>query len=105
MVSLLIQMLQQVLCVHHGHDCVEAEVCGNALLIEEGLVKSLSQSAQHLQCRRTHLRNRRWISHAGCLYDDVIELIPLLQQPTKDANQITAHRTADAAVICLCTAK
>jgi hypothetical protein len=45
------------------------------------------------------LRHRARISHAGGLDDDVVEAVAALEQLAEDAQQVAAHRAADAAVV------
>ena len=45
------------------------------------------------------LRHRTRIGHPGGLDDDVIELVASFEQLPEDAQQVAAHRAADAAVV------
>ena len=58
-----------------------ARPCGDILVDEEGL------------------RDRGGIGEAGGLDDDGVELALALHQPLDDADEIAAHRAADAAIV------
>ena len=77
----LIDVLLEVLRVHHRHDGVERELVLQLVVEEEGL------------------RHRARVGHAGGLDEDVVELVAALHELAQDADEIAAHRAADAAVV------
>ena len=77
----LFDVLLEVPGVHHGDDGVECELVLELVVEEEGL------------------RHRARVGHAGGLDEDVIEAIAALHELAEDADQIAAHRAADAAVV------
>ena len=77
----LLEMLLDVACIDHRDDGVEHELTLEIVIEEEGL------------------RDRPGIGHAGGFDDDVVETVAALEQLTEDAQQIAAHRAADAAVV------
>ena len=77
----LVDVLLEVLGVHHRHDGVERELVLQLVVEEE------------------RLRHRARIGHAGGLDEDVVELVAPLHELAEDADQVAAHRAADAAVV------
>ena len=77
----LVDVLLEVLGVHHGDDGVELELVLELVVDEEGL------------------RDRAGVGHAGGLDQDVVELVAALHEVAEDADQVAAHRAADAAVV------
>jgi hypothetical protein len=53
----------------------------------------------HLIIDKEGLSHRAGIGHAGCLDQNVIELVPALHQIAENTNQIAAHGAADAPVV------
>ena len=70
----------RVLRVHERDDGVELEVFAQVVVDEEGL------------------RHGAGIGEARGLDDDVVELVPPLDELVEDADEVAAHRAADAAV-------
>ena len=77
----LLEMLLDVACIDHRDDGVEHELALEIVIEEEGL------------------RDRPGIGHTGGLDDDVVETVAALEQLTEDAQQVAAHRAADATVV------
>ena len=77
----LVEVLLHVARVDQRHDGVERELMLEIVVEEEGL------------CDRTG------VGHARGLDDDVVEAVAALQQLAQDAQQVAAHRAADAAVV------
>jgi hypothetical protein len=76
-----VEMLLDVASVDQRDDGIEQE-----LLLE-------------IVVQKKRLRDRAGIGHAGGFDDDVVELVTTLQQLPEDAQQVAAHRAADAAVV------
>ena len=74
-------VLADVLCVHDGNDGIEA--------------KTILQLIVH----EKRLCDWRGIGEASSLDHDGVELIPAFHQVPEDADEIAAHRAADAAVV------
>jgi hypothetical protein len=74
-------VLKDVLGVDYGYDGIEAEV---------GL---------HLVVGKKRLRDGAWVSEAGGLDEDAVEGLLTLHEAAEDADEITAHGAADAAVV------
>src|SRR5258706_3461894 len=81
----LVELLRRVLRVDERDDRIEQVVVADLLVCEEGL------------------RHRAGIRHAGGLDHHAVELerarVALLLQRAEDADQVAAHRAADAAVV------
>ena len=77
----LVDVLLEVFGVHHRHDGVERELVLELIVEEEGL------------------RHRTRIGHARGLDEDVVELVAALHELAEDADEVAAHRAADAAVV------
>src|SRR5688572_24732360 len=77
----LVHVLLEVFGVHHGDDGIELELVLELVVEEEGL------------------RHRTRIGHASGLDEDVVELVAALHELAEDADEVTAHRAADAAVV------
>src|SRR5688572_14717676 len=77
----LVDVLFEMLRVDHRHDGVELELILEIVVEEE------------------RLRDRARIGHARGLDQDVVELVAALQELSQDADQVAAHRAADAAVV------
>ena len=81
----LVELLRRVLGVDQRDDRVEQVVVADLLVDEEGL------------------RHRAGVGHAGGLDHHAVELelalVALLLQRAEDADQVAAHRAADAAVV------
>src|SRR5712664_3592128 len=81
----LVELLRRVLGVHVGDDRVEQVVVADLLVGEEGL------------------RQRAGVGHAGGRDHHAVELeralVALLLEAAEDADQVAAHRAADAAVV------
>ena len=75
------EMLAHVLRIHQGHDGIEPEALLQLVIHEERLC------------------HRRGIGEAGGLDHDRVELVLPLHQVAEDADEIAAHRAADAAVV------
>ena len=78
---LCLQVLLQVLRVGNRHDRIEAEVLLHLVVGEEGL------------------GDGRGVSEAGRLDEDPIQPVLALEEPSQDADQVTPHRAANAAVV------
>ena len=77
----LVDVLLEVLRVHHRDDGVERELVLQFVVEEK------------------RLRHRARIGHARGLDEDVVELVAPLHELAEDADQVAAHRAADAAVV------
>ena len=77
----LVDVLLEVLGVDHRDDGVELELVLELVVEEEGL------------------RHRARVRHARGLDEDVVELVAALHELAEDADQVAAHRAADAAVV------
>jgi len=75
------EVLKDVLSVYDGYDGIEAEV---------GL---------HLVVGEKRLRDRAGVSEAGGLDEDAVERLLTLHEAAEDADEVTAHGAADAAVV------
>ena len=73
-------MLLKVTRIDHRDDRIKRELCLEIVIEEKGL------------------RDRPRIRHAGGLNQHMIKPLATLKQLAQHANQITAHRAADAAV-------
>ena len=78
---LLPKVLQDVSSVHHSHDGVHLRVLLEELVELEGD------------------RDGGWIRHAGRLHDDVIKVVPPLEQVVHGLHQVAAHSAAHASVV------
>mmetsp|Transcript_5293 Transcript_5293/g.15983 ORF Transcript_5293/g.15983 Transcript_5293/m.15983 type:complete len:264 (-) Transcript_5293:157-948(-) len=78
---LLPKVLQDVSSVHHRHDGVHLRVLLEELVELEGD------------------RDGGWIRHASRLHDDVIKVVPPLEQVVHGLHQVAAHRAAHASVV------
>ena len=67
--------------IDQRHDGIERELMLEVVVEEEGL------------------RDRTGVGHARGLDDDVVEAVAALEQLAEDAQQVAAHRAADAAVV------
>jgi hypothetical protein len=76
-----VDVLLEVLRIDHRHDRVERELVLEVVVEEE------------------RLRHRARIGHARGLDEDVVELVAALHELAEDADQVAAHRAADAAVV------
>ena len=70
-----------VVGIDHSHHAVDEGFIANVLIHEKGL------------------HHRPGIGEAGCLDEDVIELVAPLEKVAEDSNQVAAHGAADAAVV------
>ena len=76
-----VELLVQVRRIEHGDDRVEPERLFHLVVGEKGL------------------RHRRRVGETRGLDQDAIELVLPLQQPAENADEVTAHAAADAAVV------
>ena len=74
------ELLLDVGCVDERDDPVQRELCANLVVHEE------------------RLSDRTGIGEPGGLHQHVVELVSALHEVAEYANQVSAHRTADAAV-------
>ena len=74
------QVLLEVPRIHQRDDGIDHELVLQVIVQEEGL------------------RHRAGVGHAGGLDQDVVEALAALQQLAQHADQVTAHRAADAAI-------
>lgn len=68
---LIIEVLLDVLGVHHSDDGVQGQPASQAVVYEEGL------------------RDRRWIGQAGGLNQDGVKAVLALEQLVQDTDQVT----------------
>ena len=71
----------QMLGINHGHNRIQLRRALHIIINEEGL------------------RHRGGVGQARGFHDNAIKLVAPLHQPAQDADQITAHRAADAAIV------
>lgn len=78
---ILIDVLQNMLCIHEGHHAVDVEFFLDLFVHEE------------------RLHDWAWVGEAGGLDEDVIKFILSLHEITEDANEIAANRATDTPVV------
>ena len=71
----------QMLGIHHRHNRIQL------------------RRALHIIINKEGLRHRGRVREARSFHDDAIKLVAPLHQPGQDADQIPAHRAADAAIV------
>ena len=70
-----------MLCIHHRHNRIQL------------------RRALHIIINKEGLRHRGGVREARGFHDNAIKLVTPLHQPGQDADQIPAHRAADAAIV------
>ena len=77
----LADMSRKMMRVHHRHHAIHHRLLPQFLIHKESL------------------HHRSWISQAGRLDQDVVELVAALHEVPQDADQIPAHRATNAPVV------